>query len=116
MIDIKKTDKTPEVLFNTENGELNIDGRSFPEDPKNFYRPILEELDNYKSDDLNINLNFEYLNTSSTKIILEMIKSVGSLKNLSITWVSEEDDAEMTEMGEYFSELSNIPFNYETYL
>lgn len=111
-INLKQTDRTPNVNFDINKGELQISGRSFPEDPRSFYKDVLENVKNVKSK-LNIKLHFEYLNTSSTKVILEMLKEAKRRNGLNVTWVSDEDDVEMAETGQYFSELADVPFNFE---
>ena len=40
MIKIQATNSTPRVFLNTESGELEIMGRSYPENALDFWKPI----------------------------------------------------------------------------
>ncbi len=46
-INIEKTSKTPEVVFNADTHCLEIKGISIPEDAENFYRPLMEWIEEY---------------------------------------------------------------------
>ncbi len=112
------TAKTPEVLFDAENGSLKIKGRSIPENSIEFYKPIMEWLDNYSSNpcpSTDVNIQLEYFNTSSSKCILDIFKKLERLENakdkVSINWHYESDDEDMMEAGEDYQSLIDIPFN-----
>lgn len=112
-INLTETEKTPLIIFDYNKNLLEVTGKSFPEDPRSVYKILSDSIDEYNHDDLNINLFFEYLNTSSSKFFLEFLRKTRKVKNLFVKWISEEGDEEMVEMGEHFSELSGIPFEYE---
>ena len=113
-INLTETEKTPLIIFDYNKNLLEVIGKSFPEDPRRVYKILSDSIDEYNQDDLNINLFFEYLNTSSSKFFLELLRKTRKVKNLFVKWISEEGDEEMVEMGEHFSELSGIPFKYES--
>ena len=46
-IKIDGTPKTPTVNFDIESGLLELIGRSIPENSIEFYKPVLEGLDQY---------------------------------------------------------------------
>ena len=46
-ISIEGTSKTPTVLFDAEAGLMELKGRSIPENSIEFYKPIVESLDDY---------------------------------------------------------------------
>ena len=68
--------RTPEIKFDPENNYFIIKGRSLPEDANVFYAPYKKWLQNYftgQVDDCDFILQVDYFNSSSSRIILEMI-------------------------------------------
>ena len=99
---IHKTTFTPEVDFKT-NGFLKVQGRSLPESPTRFYTQIFKWLDNFKAETVDLTVKLEYVNTSSSKIVLELIKKIDQNPNIqqfNLNWYYEIDDIDMLEFGE----------------
>jgi len=116
-IAIEGTTKTPEVRLNPEKGVIEIKGRSIPENSIEFYRPIIEWLDEYAKNPnkkTTVNVQLEYFNTSSSKCILDIFKKLESLKKarneVMINWYYEEDDEDMLESGEDYESIIRVPF------
>lgn len=109
------TKRTPRIIL--EPGRIFIMGRSIPENPGEFYRPVLEWLAEYvvkykgKS---KIDIGFEYINTSSTKWIYTILKELSGLNeisdNASVTWYFEQGDDDMGELGFILRSLLECPF------
>ena len=115
---IEGSTHTPDVDFNADTGTLALKGRSTPENSIEFYRPLLEWLDQYgkegKNDKTVLKIQLEYFNTSSSKCILDIFKKVNALYNdglnVMINWYYEEEDEDMQEAGEDYSDLLDVPF------
>jgi len=114
---IKGTTKTPSVQFNSGEGVIEIKGRSIPENSVEFYKPLVDWLDDYKTHPLpktNVNIQLEYFNTSSSKCILDVFKKLEAIhkgKNeVQINWYYEEDDEDMLEAGEDYESIIRVPF------
>lgn len=108
--------RSPQIDFKTS-GELNILGNCFPEDPKNFFVPILAWLDEFKAKhqgEVNLTIDLNYVNTSSIKILLELIQGVtGNFKSKAkINWIYEIEDEDMLEVGEDLEKVSEFKFNF----
>jgi hypothetical protein len=117
ILKLEKTNHTPFVRLTP--GLIEISGRSIPEDPVAFYRPVLDWLEDYKkSPEPNtvINLQFEYINTSSSKALHTILKSLNDgLDNdhkMEINWHYEVGDDDMFELGQFFQPYLNIPMNF----
>jgi hypothetical protein len=115
---IEASIKTPEINMDSQGGEISIVGISIPEDPYEFYDPIIKAIDEYKTspaEDTALNLHLEYFNTSSTLIIRNLIKDLELIKadtNLVINWYYDSDDEDMKEAGNEFKILfSELTFN-----
>ena len=115
-ISIQGTAKTPTVEFNPA-GTVEIKGRSIPENSIEFYKPLVDWLDNYTENtqgDTEVNIQLEYFNTSSSKCILDVFKKLEIIhkngNNVKINWFYEEDDEDMLEAGEDYQSIIKIPF------
>lgn len=118
IINLEGTEDTPKIILDKENGIFEISGRSLPEDSAEFYQPILDWIEGY-GENSNPQTNFvfklEYFNTASSKLILDVLSALEDIDGMSITWYFHEDDEDMEEAGEEFSELVEIPFDFKTY-
>lgn len=113
---VNSTKSTPQVLFNTDKGILMIQGKSYMEDALEFYTPLIERVKWLSSKSINITLGYEYLNTSSTKCLLTLLKDIVSKvgeKNVYITWSHEEDDEDIIEVGQDFEDYLGIKFEFK---
>jgi hypothetical protein len=108
------TKKTPWVIL--EPGKIFIMGRSIPENPGEFYRPVHEWVTRYALEytgKTKILLGFEYVNTSSTKWIYMVLKELSAMRGISVnakfTWYYEKGDEDMSELGEILRSLVDCP-------
>lgn len=103
---LESTHKTPEITGNIEKGELRIKGKSIPEDARDFYFPFRNWVLEYIQTDnpqLDIQIELEYFNTSTSSIMLDIFKhflKVSKEKQVQIKWIFEEDDLDMEEAGQ----------------
>ncbi len=114
------TNKTPTVLFDADKGLIEVKGRSIPENSIEFYKPLVDWLDKYATEDnakdlTKVNIQLEYFNTSSSKCILDVFKKLEAINKLDnkeviINWYYEEDDEDMLEAGEDYQSILKIPF------
>ena len=114
---IEGTPKTPTISFDIQGGVLEIKGRSIPENSIEFYKPLIEALENYSSavkPITTVNIQLEYFNTSSSKCILDVFKKLEGINKagsaVTIHWHYEEDDEDMLEAGEDYQAIINVPF------
>lgn len=117
LINIEGTPKTPTVNMNPETGVVGIKGRSIPENSIEFYKPIVDWLEEYSKSPQPktvVNMQLEYFNTSSSKCILDIFKKFENLKkdnkDVVINWYYEEDDEDMLEAGEDYESIIKVPF------
>jgi len=109
------TRRTPRIIL--EPGRIFIVGRSIPENPGEFYRPVYDWITHYfhiNGHNTTIELGFEYINTSSTKWIYNIIKQIAAVKNLiknaKIVWYYDQGDEDMCELGFILKSLVECPF------
>ena len=114
VIKIESTPKTPMVHFDQERGHIELRGRSIPENSLEFYKELLEWLEEYGNNPqakTNVEVQLEYFNTSSSKCLMDLLKRIeASTDEACINWYYEEEDEDMLEAGEDYDAIIDLPF------
>jgi hypothetical protein len=126
ILQINKTEFTPDVAFNPATNELTFDGVSRPENVAEFYAPIIDWVTNYESVlyknhvlggkkfDVRIIFKLSYFNSASAKMIFTILESIRRINMMGyaikIEWHYDEGDDQMKEDGDELSEAIDIPF------
>lgn len=117
-----ETSDTPEVNLDKDRGRFEFYGKSMPENPTEFFLPIIEWFKEYvKNPNKETTLIFkmDYFNTASSKKILEILSLLLEIhkKKMSVivNWHYRSNDDDMKETGETFSEIIHIPFRITPY-
>lgn len=122
--DIPRTERTPQVILDRsgDQGRIQFLGRSLPDDARSFYRPILTWIEDYfnnPNESTVVSFNLEYFNTSSSKMLLQIIRKFRELedqnKKVTVEWHYLEDDEDILESGETFQDLTDIEFDFISY-
>ena len=121
-LDILKKKDAPEIHFNAETGVLSIDGNSYPENPLDLYEKLNKWLKKYMNEikgQLILNTKINYLNTSSSKCILDILEALEryykSGAKVQVNWYYEEDDEDMLQTGEELCEDLELPWKMIAY-
>jgi hypothetical protein len=117
-LNIEGTAKTPTIKFDPSKGVVELRGRSIPENSIEFYKPLIDWLEKYSQapqGNTVVNIQLEYFNTSSSKCILDVFKKLEAINkagnsSVVINWHYEEDDEDMSEAGEDYQAIINVPF------
>ena len=119
---IPSTDDTPEVTLDAGSGEFEFSGKSLPEDVASFYDPIIEWIDTYgqnANDSSVFKFKLTYFNTASSKMILDILMKLEELSeggaDIKVEWHYEEEDEDMEEAGEEYSDIVEVPFEMVPY-
>jgi hypothetical protein len=120
---IKGTDDTPAIILDSYGNNFEISGRSLPEEVISFYLPVMKWLDTYVADPNDktvFKLKLDYINSASQRAIHEILTTIEKIKitgkEVEVEWYFVEDDDEMRETGQEYSELIHIPFIFKSYL
>jgi hypothetical protein len=122
-IKILGTEDSPSVILDKKTNIFEFGGRSMPEDSGLFYEPILEWMDDY-SQNPNPTTVFSfkliYFNTASSKLILDVLTKLEEIHEsgspVLVKWYYPEDDEDMQEAGEEYSDILDIPFEHISYV
>lgn len=117
-INLEPTTSTPAVRFSSD-GRLLMEGRSLPEDVNRFYNPLIAWVKSLTTEVVKIDLNLEYLNSASSKKVLELLRVLDNneaIKELIVNWHYEADDEDALESGQIFEDfLIKAEFRYHEY-
>jgi hypothetical protein len=119
---LKEDESTPKIMMDKDNNIFEIEGISLPEDVITFYEPIFVWIADYlKEPNLSTELNIKlsYFNTSSSKVILEILSMFDELitKGLmvSTSWHYLAMDDDMLASGKEFKSMLKMPFHFIPY-
>ena len=119
---IEESKTTPRIEFDQSKGIFKIKGKSLPEDVMHFYRPVIDWFQTYlesPNPTTILEIELEYFNTASSKIIFEIIKllKVPATNGIDVkvNWRHNEDDEDNLEVGQDYASLVNVPFIFTPY-
>lgn len=119
---LKKTFNSPEVEFVSSTGDLNIEGRSIPEDPGEFFERLIDWMNDYflnPTSETVMNIKLEYINSGSSKYMLELLRILKTNfekgKSVLVKWYYEEGDESIEELGQHYEQTMQIPFEIIEY-
>lgn len=116
---IEKTKYTPMISFDIKTGIVEIEGKSYPENSFEFYKPLIESIELFFKDTENkefiLNMNVLYFNSSTSKVFFDLFDFLDentSKNNIKVNWYYDEKNDSMAEVGEdYKEDFENLEFN-----
>jgi len=125
-LDIPATTNSPRILFDPNHLIFLIEGESRPENVETFYTPVLNWMTEYmsslessgKSVEATFKMNLEFANSSSIKMMLTLLNTIGGLTQKTDSvffdyhWYHDQDDDDGVTIGEELEELSELQFSY----
>lgn len=117
------TPQTPSINFDDASGFMEIKGRSIPDQPDEFWLPILNWFESYMlnpRDKTTVVIDLEYFNISSSKRILFLLYKLNELveskKDVHVEWLYRESDEDMYEVGQDYAYMVKVPFVFKEYV
>ena len=109
---IEATAKTPEIIINEKDFEINISGVIIPENLRDYFVVFEKEIFDIYDKNGKITLNFylNYFNTIAAKHLYELFKKLRDKKGVSIKWFYNAEDEDIYESGIELQELAKINF------
>mgnify|MGYP001197214421 FL=1 len=112
----------PRITYDHEEDVLSITGRSIAERPDIIYTPldgwIRAHLERFTQ--LRIVIFLEYINSGSSKALRDVLRVISTYRapryRIRITWLYEEDDEAMHELGEHYRDSAGINMDVQMVL
>ena len=115
---IEATISSPSVAFDPETGDMEIGGESYPENSFEFYAPIESWLHQYletSSRRVRMRVTLSYLNTSSTKCMIDLLDELEAAHSrgieVTVEWYYDPDNERARDNIEEFREDYTMPFH-----
>jgi hypothetical protein len=116
-MDLAQTPSTPLVRTSGREGRLTMAGDSYPENPFEFFQPIIDWVDGFLADDngpLSLDLALVYLNTSSIRAMMDIFDRLEEAhrggRRISVNWSYDPENERVGELAEEFREDCTFPF------
>ena len=120
-LDIQQSTSTPRIFFDASERILLISGESYPENSFEFYAPIGAWLKAYLAEEkvLNLDINVSYLNSSSTKCMLDLLDVLEDAHlngaAISLVWRYDAENSRSLDLAQEFQEEVTLPFEILSY-
>ncbi|SRR5690606_33724727 len=118
-LSIEATALTPSISFDSLTGRMEIQGRSIPDNPDDFWMPVLNWFESYviaPSQSTLVSINLEYFNISSSKRILFLLYKLNELVDkgcdVKVEWNYRKEDEDMFEVGQDYAYMVKVPFEF----
>lgn len=116
---IGRTDTSPEVELDMEQGRIDFTGRSLPANSEVFYGRVYRWIDEYLKqprERTTVNLRLDYMDTSSSKHFFQIFERLSSAndngRRVEVNWHYETGDEEMAETGKDYQSLFPMDFHF----
>ncbi len=116
---IDKTETSPQIDLDLDNGILEFIGRSLPHNSEQFYSRVYNWLEEYLHAprvETIVNMKLDYLDTSSSKHLYNIFQKLDAVsergQKVSVNWHYESGDDEMVETGKDYESFFKIDFNF----
>ncbi|MCQ2374724.1 MAG: DUF1987 domain-containing protein [Salinivirgaceae bacterium] len=117
---ITGTSSTPSIVLDKDGGVFEIQGISRPEDTLTFFRPVVDWFKEYSINPnpvTNVAFKMIYQNSSSSRMFMSILLSLKQnlvLKGnqVNVEWHYVKVDESQREVGEDFSSLLDMPFDF----
>jgi hypothetical protein len=112
----------PRITYDQEEDVLSITGRSIAERPDIIYIPLEQWIKAHleRFTQLRIVIFLEYINSGSSKALRDVLRMISSYRapryRIRITWLYEEDDEAMHELGEHYRDSAGINMDVQMVL
>ena len=117
--ELKESDSTPHIVLDLQKQIFKIEGKSFPEDSREFYESTLEWFEHLKKQQpstIPLHINLFYINSASyisiKQILLKLVEIQDMGTAVSIIWQYDEDDDDIKKTGEDYARLTKLNFEF----
>ncbi len=116
---LEATVQTPLIDFDPESGLMQIKGRAIPDNPDNFWLPILNWFESYlmlPAEETTFEIDLDYFNISSSKRILVLLYKLNDIadngRRVNVKWCYNKADEDMFEVGQDLAYMVRVPFDF----
>ena len=120
-LNIAATDESPGITLDKTLGRFCVFGKSYPEEVRRFFDPVLLWLEEYiknPNQETLFEFRLEYYNSATSTMLLEIFYLLEKIieehhKKVTVQWNYMKEDDDMRETGMEYSEMIKIPFEFK---
>ena len=116
---IDRTETSPQIDLDLDEGLLEFIGRSLPHNSEQFYSRVYRWLEEYLEEPkgrTTVNMKLDYLDTSSSKHLYNIFSKLDAVsergQQVQVNWHYESGDEEMAETGKDYQSLFHLDFKF----
>jgi len=116
---IDRTETSPQIDLDLDQGVLEFIGRSLPHNSEQFYSRVYRWLEEYLQEpkrETTVNMKLDYLDTSSSKHLYNIFQKLNAVsergQKVQVNWHYEEGDDEMAETGKDYQSFFGLDFQF----
>lgn len=116
---IDRTENSPQIDMDVDNGIMEFIGRSLPHNSEQFYSRVYNGLNEYLQNakgETTVNMRLDYLDTSSSKHLYNILARLNAVttegRPVRVNWHFESGDEEMAETGKDYESLFTMDFAF----
>jgi hypothetical protein len=118
-LELKESSNTPHVIMDSQTASILIEGKSFPEDSKEFYKTILDWMEEYRlanPSSLTLTFNLFYLSSSSIisvkQLLMKLVEINSAGAKTKVLWCFDDDDDDIKKTGEDYARITKLDFEF----
>jgi len=114
----ESTHDRPFIELNPLENKFVFKGRSIPENAFDFYKPVIEWIEDYSKNPNPVSLfefRFEHINTHSTQQIMKVLQRLNKFpgdSKVKINWFYNKEDTDMFEIGNRLKEILGVDLKF----
>lgn len=116
---IDRTETSPQIDMDLDQGVMDFIGRSLPHNSEQFYSRVYRWIEEYLQEpkvETTVNMRLDYLDTSSSKHLYNIFQKLDAVsergQHVQVNWHFETGDEEMAETGKDYQSLFKLDFNF----
>ena len=119
-LSIPQTSSTPAIATDFHRGLVTMAGDSYPENPFEFFQPLIDWIDTFLNQPLgalSLELDLVYLNTSSIRAMMDIFDRMEEAhqggRAVTVRWSYDPENERVGELAEEFREDCTFAFHIE---
>jgi hypothetical protein len=111
-------DDKPYIELNPLENKFLFKGRSIPENAFDFYKPVVDWIEDYSKNPNAISVfefRFDHINTHSTQQIMKILQKLNKFpgdSKVKMKWVYNKEDTDMLEIGNRLKEILGVDLKF----
>jgi len=116
---IKESLNNPKVILDPSKKRYEISGKSFPENAKAFYQPVIDWVKTVtapSTEKIRLSFSLDYISSSSVISVKQVLAKIKARNaegaNIEVLWHFDPTDPDIKELGEEYEKVIGIKLQF----